>query len=422
MSTRNRGGGAKARALLTVTATSVLALAGAFAAALLFDSARGGARASTNDSASSTAALSPPSAPTAPLLAALGKTIFFDPALSEPPGTSCASCHDPAHGYAGNHGSTLGVARGSRPDHYAKRNTPSVLYLKLVRRFHYRWEEDAPLPDAVGGFFWDGRVDSLSDLARQPLLNPDEMGNADVAQLASKIRTRPYAADLSRAAGALDSAEGAALALGKAVEAFLLSDEMAPFSSAYDDYVRGKGTLTPLQAHGLALFKDGAKGACASCHRLDDGSGDPERSPFSDFGFEAVAAPRNKRLAANRDPKRFDLGLCQQHEHPHTDEARFCGTFRTPSLRNVATRTAFMHSGTFTRLRDVVAFYATRATDPKRWYGADVSDDLPPAYRETVNDRVAPYDRAPGDPPALDESEIDAIVAFLGALTDAPFR
>ncbi|HEY2510364.1 MAG TPA: cytochrome c peroxidase [Polyangiaceae bacterium] len=420
MSTENRGAASR-RALLTITTTSALALAGALGA-FLYDSPGAAARASTTPLSPASAPLSPAAAPAAPPLAALGKTIFFDPALSEPPGTSCASCHDPAHGYAGNHGSALGVARGSRPDRYAKRNTPSVLYLKFVRRFHYRWEEDAPLPDAVGGFFWDGRVDSLADLARQPLLNPDEMGNIDATQLASKIRTRPYAPDLARAAASLDSAEGAVGALGKAVEAFLLSDEMAPFSSAYDDYVRGKGALTPLEARGLALFKDGARGACASCHRLDDSSGDPERSPFSDFGFEAVGAPRNKLLPVNRDPKRFDLGLCQQHEHPHTDEARFCGSFRTPSLRNVATRAAFMHSGTFTRLRDVVAFYATRATDPRRWYGSPAPDDLPAAYRENVNDRVAPYDRAPGGPPALDEAEIDALVAFLGALTDAPFR
>ncbi|HEY3669145.1 MAG TPA: cytochrome c peroxidase, partial [Polyangiaceae bacterium] len=51
----------------------------------------------------------------------LGRKMFFDPALSEPAGTSCASCHDPAHGYAGNNGSTLGVARGGVPGRFAQR-------------------------------------------------------------------------------------------------------------------------------------------------------------------------------------------------------------------------------------------------------------------------------------------------------------
>ena len=40
-----------------------------------------------------------------------------------------------------------------------------------------------------------------------------------------------------------------------------------------------------------------------------------------------------------------------------------------------------MHNGFFTKLRDVVSFYATRNSDPKRWYGpAGVPNDLPAAY------------------------------------------
>jgi cytochrome c peroxidase len=235
-------------------------------------------------------------------LVALGRTIFFDTRLSEPPGMSCATCHDPAHGYAGNNGSALGVAQGSRPAHFAKRNTPSVLYLGFVRRFHFHWEEDAPLPDAFGGFFWDGRVDTLAELTRQPLLNADEMGNRDVAAIADKIAASAYAGDLRRELGATDTPEASVAALGKAVEAFLLSASMSPFSSRYDDYVRGKITFTPLEARGLALFKDPSKGACSSCHKLNDTSPNPERSPFSDYGFETVAAPRNPRIPANRDP------------------------------------------------------------------------------------------------------------------------
>ena len=47
---------------------------------------------------------------------------------------------------------------GAAPEHFARRNTPSVLYLRFVPRFHFHWEEDVDLPDGVGGFFWDGRV------------------------------------------------------------------------------------------------------------------------------------------------------------------------------------------------------------------------------------------------------------------------
>ena len=81
-----------------------------------------------------------------------------------------------------------------------------------------------------------------------------------------------------------------------------------------------------------------------------------------------------------------------------------------------------MHNGTFTSLRDVVAFYATRDTNPKRWYPSGVSfDDVPRRFRGRVNVSSPPYGRRVGDPPALTDAEIDAIVAFLGTLTDAAY-
>jgi cytochrome c peroxidase len=351
---------------------------------------------------------------------AVGRRIFFDPTLSEPKGTSCASCHDPALGFAGTHGSKLGVALGSKPNHYARRNTPSVLYLKYVRPFHFHWEEDAPLPDPRGGFFWDGRSDSIAELVQQPLLNPDEMGNPEPGVIAKKLLAAQYAADLRRELPEADaSPEGTMTALGKAVEAFLLSDEMAPFSSKYDDYVRGKRPLNELEQRGLAAFKNPAKGNCASCHRLNDQLPKPERSLFSDYGFETVAVPRNRRLPANAKPTAFDLGVCERRTPSHASEDRLCGSFRTPSLRNVALRPSYMHNGVFTKLRDVVAFYATRGTNPKTWYPAGVVfDDLPEKFRQYVNAERAPYDRQTGDKPRLDDADIDAIVAFLNTLTD----
>ncbi len=82
-----------------------------------------------------------------------------------------------------------------------------------------------------------------------------------------------------------------------------------------------------------------------------------------------------------------------------------------------------MHNGAFSSLRDVVSFYATRGTTPQRWYGRRQEfDDLPPKYRDNVNVDKAPYSRHPGETPPLDDGEIDAIVAFLGTLSDAPPR
>jgi cytochrome c peroxidase len=362
----------------------------------------------------------PARADDAAALRALGRAIFFDPALSEPRGTSCASCHDPARALSGLNGSTNGLPRGSRPGHYARRTSPSLLYLRYVPAFRMHQEGDDPQVQPFGGLFWDGRVDSVRALARQPLLNPDEMNNGTGAVVAAKLARAPYSAELTRLVGAPTSAEAALDGVGRAIEAYLTADELAPFSSRFDAFVRGKGALTPAERRGLALFEDPIKGGCSACHTLDVGSHDPTASLLTDYGYDAAGAPRNPRRPKRAAP---DLGVCERRPAvAAADEAAPCASFRTPSLRNVAVRTSFMHNGTFTRLRDVVAFYATRETNPKRWYPSGVLfDDLPKRYRRLVNVTSPPYDRRAGYPPALDDDEIDAVVAFLGTLTDATY-
>jgi cytochrome c peroxidase len=45
-------------------------------------------------------------------------------------------------------------------------------------------------------------------------------------------------------------------------------------------------------------------------------------------------------------------------------------------------------------------------------------DDLPAELAANVNTTEPPYDRRPGDLPALSEPEIQDVVAFLQTLTD----
>ena len=98
--------------------------------------------------------------------------------------------------------------------------------------------------------------------------------------------------------------------------------------------------------------------------------------------------------------------------------------FKTPTLRNVATRHVFFHNGLLKSLRDVIRFYNTRDTQPERL----VSDRRrrraevrrPAAeYRSNI-DTQRPLDgRAPGATPAMSEQDIDDLKAFLVTLTDA---
>jgi cytochrome c peroxidase len=85
----------------------------------------------------------------------------------------------------------------------------------------------------------------------------------------------------------------------------------------------------------------------------------------------------------------------------------------------VALRKSFYHNGVFHSLRQAVDFYATRDTEPERWYpvgpGGVVQkfDDLPPDYRGNVNMEV-PF----GHKRAISDADVDDLVAFLQTLTD----
>ncbi len=364
-----------------------------------------------------------------PTLAALGKRIFFDTRLSQPQGLSCAGCHDPVRAFTStlNAPSLAGprTPQGSRPGHFSARTAPSLLYVRYVPRRHFYQDDDAPFASPFGGLFADGRADTLAEQARGPLFDPDEMNNASPRSLLRKLRGTDLAPAMSLAFGAkvLQDPQRAVQGIGLALQAYLQSDEMAPFSSRFDDYLRKRTPLSPTEMRGLALFKNPDKGNCMSCHTISDTASRPERSLFTDFGYDAIAVPRNLSLPANRNRRHFDNGLCRTAAQLRWPEPnQWCGYFRTPGLRNVAVRQSFMHNGVFTTLRDAVAFYATRSTDPARWYhGKPTFDDVPPAFSDNINVNSTPMNRRPGLPPALTDAEIDEISAFLGTLTDAPY-
>jgi len=360
-----------------------------------------------------------------PTLAALGRKLFFDTRLSEPQGTSCASCHDPRKAYSGNHGSRIGVALGSKSGSLGTRNTPSLLYVRYTpARFFYE-DDDALQPTPFGGLFADGRADTLAEQALGPLYNPLEMNNGNASQLAAKLQ-RIYGMEMRKQFGPhiFRQADSAVHGATSALQAFLQSDEMAPFSSRYDQFIRGSTRLSTEEMRGLRLFKDADKGNCASCHRFNETSRLPQRSLFTDFGYDAVAVPRNNDIPANWNQQYYDHGLCQTASQLHwANPDQWCAYFKTPSLRNVAVRERYMHNGVFTSLREVVAFYATRATQAENWYKSGIKfDDVAPQFRTNVNVNSVPYNRRPGSPPALNDQEIDDIVAFLKTLTDAPYH
>jgi cytochrome c peroxidase len=367
---------------------------------------------------------------------ALGRLIFSDPTLSASGRLACSSCHDPEHAYGPTNG--LAVQMGGRNlDRPGARAVPSLRYTLLhVPLWHQaraasRIEQIEELARGdnppTGGLGWDGRFNTPAAQAAFPLLNPDEMANPDAEHVAAAVRKAPYAAEFRRIFGehVLEDPQKTLAAVGTAVERFQFEDpSFYPFTSKYDQWLNGKAELTEAERRGLALFNDPARGNCASCHLSGRGA-DGSHPIFTDFQFEALGVPRNRELKANRLAGYYDMGLCGPMRRDQRGERGFCGMFRTPTLRNVATRGAFFHNGRFHSLREALEFYVERDTNPAKWYGKGAAgrvekfDDLPVALRGNVDVVDEPLTRHPGQAPAWNEHDIDDVLAFLNTLTDA---
>ncbi len=366
-------------------------------------------------------------APTARAMTSLGRELFFDPALSASGRQSCASCHDPANHFGPPNGRSVQLG-GMRGTSEGSRAVPSLMYTQNIPPFseHYSDDDgdDGVDQGPAGGRTWDGRAESAHDQAREPLLSALEMANPDEHAIAEKLRHARYAADFDTVfgAGLLPDDAGLLRAALLALETFQQDPALFyPYTSKYDAWLRGQAALTPQESRGLAVFNDPAKGNCAQCHPSAIKQG--AFPQFTDYGYVALGVPRNRALSANADPRYFDLGLCGPLRTDLADRKQYCGLFRTPSLRNVATRRVFFHNGVMHRLVDVLRFYAERDLRPERWYprGADgrvqIFDDLPAPYRANV-DHEPPLDRRPGEAPALAAADIADLLAFLRTLTD----
>jgi cytochrome c peroxidase len=365
--------------------------------------------------------------PSTQAMTAIGRALFFDPALSASGRMACASCHDPAHAFGPPN--DLAVQRGG-PEGKAPgvRSVPSLMYQQNLPPFTEHFfdsdEDDGIDQGPAGGRMWDGRSQSAHDQAGVPLMSAFEMANASPAAVVAKVERAPYAARFRDAFGARIFADRARAfrAVLMALETYQQAPgEFYPYTSKYDAYLRGQASLTPQELRGLAAFDDPERGNCARCHPSAVRAG--AFPQFTDFGYAAIGAPRNPAIPANADPRYYDLGLCGPLRGDLENRTEYCGLFKTPTLRNVGVKRVFFHNGAFRRLVDVVRFYAERDTAPGKWYptgpnGVMKFNDVPEIYRANLDMR-SPFGRHAGAAaPALSGAEIEDIVAFLRTLTD----
>ena len=245
-----------------------------------------------------------------PLTAArvqLGRKLFFDPLLSRNSTLACASCHDPAHGFAGRDRVASGI-----DGKLGRRHAPSLLNRAYATHL-----------------FWDGRETSLESQSLKPIEDPLELGNT-VAEVVRRLQVHADYPALEFKAAFDDgiTAEN----LGKALASFQRTLLLG--NSRIDRFRAGKiGEVSEAEKHGMWLWE--SKARCWRCH-----SG----PHFTDGQFH------NTGVGWGADPA--DLG-----RFAVTGKASDRGRFKTPTLRGVAWTAPYMHDGSIATLQEVVQFY-----------------------------------------------------------------
>ena len=332
-------------------------------------------------------------------IASLGKKLFFDESLSNPIGQSCASCHAPGTAFTDALHNI--VSPGITAGLFGNRNAPTVSYAMYVPQFQYSPDDSS----YIGGLFLDGRVNTLEEQAQKPFLNPLEMGNVDAAMVVSKLRNSSSYIYYKLIYGDANDVNTAFANMATALATFERTEDVNSFTSKFDYYLKGQATLSASELNGMHLFSDSTKAMCGNCHLITP---DPASNKilFTDFSYVNDGVPKNPynpfyTIPINFNPagqNYIDFGL-----GAIINDSAFYGTFRTPTLRNVALTPPYFHNGCFGTLEQVVHFYNTRDTAGSGFPPSEYVPTIDSA--ETGNQHLTPQEEAD-------------IVAFLKTLTD----
>lgn len=322
----------------------------------------------------------PPGAEPTPARVALGARLFSDKRLSSDGTVSCATCHEPDKGFVDHEPTSKGVR-----DQRGQRNAPTVLNAMF---------------NATQ--FWDGRVNTLEEQAKLPLLNPVEMGEPSAEAVEAKLRALPdYAAEFERVFGHPATFDDLAAALA----AFERTQYAA--SAPFDRFVLGADRAVNESArHGWALFN--GKARCGACHAANAVSPLFSDQKFHNIGVAAhrqdfpTLAREGLKVVRAGDPRQLDelairSRFAELGRFLVTRQENDVGAFKTPSLRNVALTAPYMHDGSLATLWDVMDHYN--------------KGGVPNPYLDGGMQRLG-----------LTEAEVDDVVAFLFTLTSDRFQ
>ncbi|MCG7492105.1 cytochrome-c peroxidase [Thalassobius sp. Cn5-15] len=369
----------------------------------------------------------------------LGQKLFYDPVLSGNRTVACVTCHHPSLGTSddmslsiGDGGIGLGPDRRLRDGETVPgripRNAPALWNLgasDITVMFHdgrvatdasapfgFQMPPDRPLPGAVDSV--------LAAQAMLPILSPEEMAGqegenpvADAvhnndpftawALLAARVAAIP---EYRERFTALQGERAIAMPdIANAIAAFI-AYEFRAVNSPFDRYLAGDDTAMSQEAQkGMALFYGQA--GCSGCHA---------GLLQTDQDFHAIGTPQ--------------IGPGKGGEVPYSDTGRHMVTgqlvdfyrFRTPSLRNITETAPYGHAGAFADL-EAMLLHHMGPVDSLLTYDRTQArlHPLPLNDFAALDDEVELLDIAAAiELPGIDleEAQMRAILAFLGALTD----
>ncbi len=302
-----------------------------------------------------------------PAKIALGRMLFFDPALSANGKRACASCHDPKQAFTdGNAKSTAFDFEGT-----VDRNSPTILNAALQREY-----------------FYDSRVIFLEDQITAVVNSHKEFRNTFDHIVETLSASPEYQKLFTEAFGTPTSLKSENVRT--AIACYVRS--LVSLNSRFDEYMRGRATLTASEKHGFNLFA--GKAQCATCHFLPlfNGTTPPK---FEETDWEVLGVPsKADTVGITLDPDEGRYARFQTLPMEHHG-------FKTPTLRNIAVTAPYMHNGAYKTLEQVLDFYN---------HGGGVGLGL-----------QVPNQTLSSDPLHLSKDDMQDIIAFLHTLTDSSY-
>ena len=284
----------------------------------------------------------------------LGELLFWDPILSGNQNVSCASCHHPDFGWADGRALSVGSdGVGLGPDRFGSQITP--LHSPSILNVAFTGLENQALDESFisGGYFWDLRAQTLEQQALGPIKNPIEMlgfaidAEQAMPELINRLQSIPEYVTLFEQAFEHSDAINSAIAstittenIAKALATF--QRKIISPNTRFDEFLAGnQSVFTEREVIGLNKFIDGG---CARCH------GGPMLSDNLIHTGEAII---NNHVV------------------------------RTPTLRNISHTAPYMHDGSRSSLRAVLADYEDRGDIEVNIEDEDFADII--AFLATLN-------------------------------------